>query len=357
MKLVVLPLNAYHKQGDHNTPALKLSREMLSKRGELPRHYSNMIIFICPDERLLIDLEQTTRQFLAWKSVDADWETLDLKVSERRQAEDFKKQTNRILDKKTLETYCWTFVPTQDDTMNSDWEIIKTSGTEEYPIKISKKLNESELLVSKWSPAILKMELDKWLWNETNHIPIKTLWENLCTYTYLTRLKNSDVLISTIQNGVASKDFFGYANGIDENGKYLGLKYNVPDCEIYLDSSSILVKPEIAKQQIEHEELKNDNSNESEIQPNIPATSNEPSPEIKRRFYGNVPLDWTTISPKTGEIASEIIEHLKSLNNSNVEITLEITGIIPNGIPDDVVRTISENCKTLKFSTYEFTEE
>ena len=354
-----MPLSAFHKQGPDESKALKISKEILLKRGDLPRHYSNMIIFTCPDKIMLDDLVQTTRQFLAWNSVDADWESLDLKVAERRQAEEFTKKTNQILNKKILDTYCWLLVPTQEGTSEINWEIIKISGSESYPLKISQKLKELELLISKWSPALLKMELDKWFWKDKPHISIKTMWENLCSHPYLARLKNSDVLISTIHDGISSKDFFGYANDIDENGNYVGLKYDTSDSQVYLDSNSILVKPEIAKQQITKQESKGDH-NISIMEPKLEPSqsdSHEKLPEIKTRFYGNITLDWTTIAPKTGEIASEIIEHLKSLKNSNVEISLEITGTIPEGIPEDVVRTISENCKTLKFSNWEFSKE
>jgi hypothetical protein len=32
-----------------------------------------------------------------------------------------------------------------------------------------------------------------------------------------------------------------------------------------------------------------------------------------------------------------------------VKITLEVEAEIPEGIPDDVARTVMENCRTLKF--------
>ena len=37
-----------------------------------------------------------------------------------------------------------------------------------------------------------------------------------------------------------------------------------------------------------------------------------------------------------------------------IEIILEISGTVPDGIPDEVLRTLAENCKTLKFTNYEF---
>jgi hypothetical protein len=40
-----------------------------------------------------------------------------------------------------------------------------------------------------------------------------------------------------------------------------------------------------------------------------------------------------------------------------VEVTLEIRAEVAEGVPDDVVRTVTENAATLKFSSQGFEEE
>lgn len=42
---------------------------------------------------------------------------------------------------------------------------------------------------------------------------------------------------------------------------------------------------------------------------------------------------------------------------SNVEVTLDIHVSIPDGASDHVVRTVTENCKTLNFTNYGFEGE
>ena len=42
---------------------------------------------------------------------------------------------------------------------------------------------------------------------------------------------------------------------------------------------------------------------------------------------------------------------------SNVKVTLEIEADIPDGAPDQVVRTVTENSRTLKFEVSGFEEE
>ena len=237
----------------------------------------------------------------------------------------------------------------------------KIPGNEDYSVKASKKLRESELLVTQWSPALLKMELEKWIWKDEQHVNVKKLWNNMTSYLYFTRLRDEKVLINAIQEGLKSKDFFAYANDVNEEGKYLGLAFDKDSVSVSLDDKSVLIKPEIAAKQVELD--KPTESKPTESKPTESSTISDSGHQeltdgdrssTKTRFHGTVSLDWETLPIKAGEISEEIIKHLKTLKNSNVEITLEISGTIPDGIPDEVLRTLAENCKTLKFTNYEF---
>src|SRR5262249_23328874 len=52
-----------------------------------------------------------------------------------------------------------------------------------------------------------------------------------------------------------------------------------------------------------------------------------------------------------------VIAHLASLVGASVKVTLEIEADVPSGAPDHVVRTVTENSRTLKFSSYGFEQE
>jgi hypothetical protein len=67
-----------------------------------------------------------------------------------------------------------------------------------------------------------------------------------------------------------------------------------------------------------------------------------------------VDIDAMRINRDTPAIANEIIQHLTALSGAKIKITLEIEAEIPDGVPDDVVRTVTENCRTLKFNTQSF---
>jgi hypothetical protein len=70
-----------------------------------------------------------------------------------------------------------------------------------------------------------------------------------------------------------------------------------------------------------------------------------------------VTLDATRLGRDAGKIADEVVQHLNGLVGANVEITLEIAADIPQGAPDQVVRTVTENCRTLKFRDHGFEKE
>ena len=355
IKLVVLPLTDTYNQSSIKSKSSIEALKILNEKGTITRHFKNMLVFICPDENLVKELEKDTRQHLAWKSVDVDADNLDLKSSERKQANEYTRQTDEALKNKVHETYCWLLVPIQENSSELNFETLKIPGNENYAMKASKKLISTEALVIKWSPALLKRELDKWIWKDKNHINTKKLWEYYTSYPYLTRLKDQTVLTDAIEKGLLSKDFFGYASEVNKD-KYKGLIFASSHSSVTIDDSSMLIKPDIAEKQSELENKSEKIIEQQGISKSFsPESGNKKSTEvIKTNFYGTVTLDWETLAIKSGNIATEIIQHLKSLKNSNVEIQIEIRGNVSDGISDEVMRTISENCRTLKFKDWEF---
>jgi len=53
----------------------------------------------------------------------------------------------------------------------------------------------------------------------------------------------------------------------------------------------------------------------------------------------------------------EVITHLVGLIGSSVRVTLEVDAEVPAGVPDNVVRTVTENSRTLKFTSHGFESE
>src|SRR5207248_2217499 len=87
------------------------------------------------------------------------------------------------------------------------------------------------------------------------------------------------------------------------------------------------------------------------------ATPGAPAAPRPRRFHGTVRLDSARVGRDAGRIGEEVIAHLAGLVGANVTVTLEIEAEIPSGAPDNVVRTVTENSRTLKFTSQGFETE
>lgn len=48
------------------------------------------------------------------------------------------------------------------------------------------------------------------------------------------------------------------------------------------------------------------------------------------------------LSRDAGTINQEVIQHLAALMDANVRITLEIEADVPHGVPESVIRTVTE---------------
>ena len=69
-----------------------------------------------------------------------------------------------------------------------------------------------------------------------------------------------------------------------------------------------------------------------------------------------VQLDATRLARDAGTVAEEVVQHLSGIVGSKVSITVEIEAEIPEGASDQMVRTVTENARTLKFTNFGFEE-
>ena len=78
---------------------------------------------------------------------------------------------------------------------------------------------------------------------------------------------------------------------------------------------------------------------------NTPA---KPAEELPTHFYMSKKVDNVRIFNDIKKLVDEIVLHLTQVKGASVEVSLDVNVDAPNGIPQDVVRTVTENCMTLK---------
>ena len=75
-----------------------------------------------------------------------------------------------------------------------------------------------------------------------------------------------------------------------------------------------------------------------------------------KRFYMSVPLDTTRIGRDVQRLVEEVITHLTTADGTQVEVSLEVNVQAPDGLSQQIVRTVSENCRTLHVEDFGFEE-
>lgn len=373
-KLVVLGLESpYSKEGD--SPALNAAKLILETKGSSPRLYRNAVVFLAVDKAKLQDLDEALRRYLAWDSIVDDATLLDLSPNQAKQAGSQKQAASTVVDSRIPEAYQWLLVPTQATAhCQMDWTPLRLTGHDPLAVRASKKLRNDEMLITGLAGTRLRLELDNVpLWRG-DHVPIRQLIEDFGRYTYLPRLRDPHVLIDAVREGLGllmwPQESFAYAESYDEaKGRYLGLRsgQNIPVSEDSL--YGLLVKPEAALRQIEADKPTPAPTPGGETTPSgsTPPPTSTPSvpthpgkaaeaPKPKR-FHGTIALDPQRVGRDAGKIAEEVIAHISSLIGADVTVRLDIEAIIPAGVPDNVVRTVTENCRTLKFTNQAFEVE
>ena len=373
VRLVILRPADTFKQDKPDCAALKKAEEILNTRGTAPRTYRNMLAFVAPDQGLLPSLQKAVRDLLAWESIKTDSERLNLDAAQNAETASNISRCNEAVRSRLNEVYCWLLVPSIDSTADMktvNWDKDRLVGMEQIVPKAAAKMLQNEQIITKWAPSLLKMELDNLLWREDNHIQVKKLWEYLTTYCYLPRLANYSVLESTIRAGVASDESFAIASAFNGE-RYSELKYNTTVLDVY--PSDYLVKVLTALKQINQDNqtkpqdqpqggytypTDNPNGEGPSVVREGPGGGTTPvtpqTPDNDTRFFMSVKLDNTRVIRDLQKYLDEVITHLSTVDNCEVELMLEVSAQAADGFPQGTVRTVSENCRTLRVDNFGF---
>ena len=371
-RLVVLGMEQPYSKGG-GSEAEATARTILESRGGAPRLYRNTLVFLAADQARVQELDEAVRLYLAWDSIVAEREELNLDPQQVKQAQTQRDSASATVDTRVPETWQWLLVPEQEEAQQAeiDWKAIRLTTNDALAVRAGKRLKKDELLLDGFAGTGLRLELDKIpLWRG-DHVSIKQLIEDFASYLYLPRLHDMDVLLQAANSGLGSltweKDGFAFADSYDEDaGRYRGLRAGQLLQATDQVNDGLLVKPEVARRQIDEERAEpvgpsgtgekdkvreeSGPADEKEEQVGIPDSA-------PTRFHGSVELDATRVGRDASQVADEVISHLSGLVGAEVKVTLEIEAKVPSGAPENVVRTVTENSQTLKFRNHGFEKE
>ena len=352
-RLVVLGADTPYSK-ERGNPAETAAKAILESRGAVPRLYRNALVFLAVDRTRLQDLDEAVRRYLAWDSILAEREPLDLSPHQVRQAEIQKEAASSAVTARLPEAYQWVLVPGQTrPDAPIEWLAMRLSGQDSLAARASKKLKGDELLVTGFAATRLRMELDR--------VP---LWRGD------PRLHQADRRgLRALSLSAARRQPHGAPEGDErwDRPSHLGARCFCARgqlrrrgeaiswsawrersfrCRIPMrrgcsssrtsrdDSStpsgqnrSRAARAPISRASVGRAPGPAGDQASGETPP-VPPTPAQPV-----RFHGTVALDSTRVGRDAGRIADEVISHLSGLVGAKVTVTLEIHAEVPSGRP------------------------
>ncbi len=363
-RLVALGVEEPHLRSE-NSPAQQAAAAILESRGSQPRQYRNALLFLSADAKRVPDLEEAVRAFLAWKSITAERETLNLNVQQARQAENELESADSTVAVRLPEVWRWLLCPNQEEPSDEIvWEALELRASGGLVERAEKRAVDADWLLTGFAGSLLRRELDRVpLWRG-EQVPVRQLADDFAQYLYLPRLVSPEVLAGAVRDGLGLRwaETFAFADGYDEDqDRYLGLRAGQA-VVVSVETGGLLVKPERARRQFDEESAPTPPSEVADpaapSDPDSPGSSGPREPRKPvRRYHGTVRLDPLRVGAEAGRIAEEVIAHLAGPEGASVRVSLEIEAEQDTGFSERVVRAVRENATALQFESHEFETE
>jgi hypothetical protein len=297
------------------------------------------------------------------------------------QVQSNRSRSEEAVTARIAQTYYWAMVPEQPDpTRPPVIAVEKADGaTERLADRVSERLTRAGLLASVIAARTIRLDLDqrlKAVWNR-GHIPVGELWAYYCRYPYLTRVRDravfEDGVRSTLNSLTWELDGFALAEAYDDtSGRYQGLTLPGPNAHFgQIADATLLVTPATAQAQItaisaSYSAVPTEGLTGPEVVASGGAGSSTATPieqvdgpravpsSANTRFFGVYQLDPERYGRDLTRLSQEILQQLATVDGVQLEVTIEVHAHKDDGFPDDKVRVVLENARTLKFRQFGF---
>lgn len=373
LRLVFLsPNSKFYGRNSEPQEAQNKVKEYITNCGNRMRIHQNRLLFVAADSKIIGQVEDTTKKYLAWKSIIEDAKNMRLNVDmlQLKNAENECESAKHALSRQIQS--CWKnlLVPVQE-IYDKDISIdIYTIGNRTSFIdSIEAECIENEIVIKKWGAIHLSNMLQKVFWNmEKKPLKANDIWEATTKFLYLERIKSKKDFMQTIQSGALTKTYFALADRIAENDseKLLGLHFgeNLP----FIYDDMLIVPIELAQSQIEKELLETTNNETIHSTTALSSQETTGHPEIIIHSYSSDVSNENTISHfymehqiqagmltiQANKIYEEIVSILTQSVNADVNVTISVEACFKSSADDNTVRAINENANTLGIKKIEW---
>ena len=356
-RLVILSPNVTHAPNDANSSGVELAGRILAQRDGGPRLNRNLLVFVAASPVRLPELHAATRSYLAWKSVSADHQLLNLTPHQQTQADTKVTASSQQVDSLIAETFTTVLTPSQEPgAAEVDWHSTKSSKGTSIAAGVAKKLATEEKLITSYGGIRVRMDIDRnSLWSPEHDLAIRKLWETYTRFLHMPRLATFEVLGIAISDGVANmhwaEETFGYAEAYNED-HLVGLRIGE---HVAPNINGLLIHPDF----VPSPEAANGDEGESEGVDGI-AGITEPTLKPKddgglghtesTKFYARFDLDSVRGIRQLGEI----LEHVVNPLGPNAKLSLEVRAENDDGYNESTQRVVTENAANLEANGLEF---
>ena len=375
-RLVIMsPSVLYSKEEGAGAEAISTIDSYLSTRGTSPRMYKNMLVFAVMERKNWPALLLEAKKYLAWKSIDADKDELNLSKADKDSIFQNIHSLEESIKMKLNASFSWLINPKVD--IDNQGHVIldpvPLSGSSDLVPRIEKMMTTDDSLIHSYAPVSLLQELDNILWKNADDIVVKDLWKCFTSYCYLPRLIDYGVLQAAISSGVSSDGFFAIADGKDSAGKYINLRWETSLFTV--DRTAVIVKKSIAEPLLRKVDTPviSVTGMEAEAKPSpfggagvsgpfggspfggdsTPAATGNATDATT--FFLTHKLDSVRFMSELNDIYKEVISKLLEIKDSKCTISIEVSADFEKGtVSQSAKRAIEENCRALKIDEFGF---
>jgi len=306
-----------------NSQEREKCKEFLENHGEKPRVYRNSIIFVCPSESERLDFEKFLRKKIAWEMIEKD-ETLSLTPQQKEKVREEIEKNEKDSKRKIRNLYRVVYLPAKEGLEEINLGELAVGLSFYLDKEVMERLKSEGKIVEKLDPLVIR---EKYLKKE-KYLNVKNFIESFYKVPGSLRIVSEDAIKEAIVEGV-KKGIFGY--GVLENGK--------PICHYFkeefipsLIEEKIIVNPELCKEKISEEELK-------EI---VEKIEEAPDEESLEKIEEEIP--WNILSEKEREEFKTKIERkrekLSKIKGEGIRF-MKLLLTVPSGKLSDFARLVN----------------
>ncbi len=326
------------------------------------RTFKNTLLFITAKRDDVRELKNLAKSYLAWNSImngdDLNSKVTNLVDTRLEQTKENLESTEDAVDSALIKAYRWGLVPTQNDPQKSEYDFSDVSTKIDNP-RIASRMQEQfiadDTVIKEIAPSVFSEKLQQYIWSNStykDHIEIDTLWKLMAQNVYMPRLRDKNVLVKCISEGVPAGTF-GFAHTYTDDD-YINFRFreNVGAFRIEKGTTAVLINPELAKiikeEQEKQEKIDPPKPDEPDTQTEggdetTEAISDPPRPKGPKHVVVTKTLQLESSFIDEIEVIQDEIAHTLQADGGKVKIEIVVTADKSEGFSENTARSVKLN--------------